>query len=489
MIGCGRGSFELTGLDDERVIGRQVRDVLGLRFDDGDDPVGDRARVGRARARQAGRGQRGGRSARPRDGRPLSRLRRRRRPAARPHAGQVACHAAMTDRRRNLFILLLVAGAAGRVAGGHRHQADAPGPRPQGRRLARLPGQADQAVGKVTGDAIDRAIDIMRKRVDQLGVAEPEIQRSGADQIDVSLPDVKNADEAAAAGRHDRPAVLLRLGAERPRRRLQARPDRTPRSRAAPSAGVAGSRAATRYYDAVTRARQVPARRTRARRRTGDQYYLVDAKAQDGPRRARTRRVRDLQRGRRSTRSVRLDAERRSSRSRRAPSSSAPSRTTPTAKPPTDLVRAPGPPGRSRGTDIKNPEQNFDSGAGGSGQPNVTFDFTEQGPQASGRRSRARSPSAARPASRRASTRQTPHQHFAIVLDNELISVPYIDFQQNPDGIDGAQRLADLGRLHDQVRAAPRQPAEDRRAADQARAHLGRRRSRRRSASRRCTRA
>ena len=28
--------------------------------------------------------------------------------------------------------------------------------------------------------------------------------------------------------------------------------------------------------------------------------------------------------------------------------------------------------------------------------------------------------------------------HFAIVLDNKLISVPYIDPQQNPDGIDGA---------------------------------------------------
>jgi len=40
VIGCGRGSFELTGLDDQRVIGRPVRDVLGLRFEDGDDPVG-----------------------------------------------------------------------------------------------------------------------------------------------------------------------------------------------------------------------------------------------------------------------------------------------------------------------------------------------------------------------------------------------------------------------------------------------------------------
>jgi hypothetical protein len=40
VIACGRGSFELTGLHDERVIGRPVREVLGLRFREGDDPVG-----------------------------------------------------------------------------------------------------------------------------------------------------------------------------------------------------------------------------------------------------------------------------------------------------------------------------------------------------------------------------------------------------------------------------------------------------------------
>ncbi len=39
MIGCGRGSFELTGLDDERVIGRDVSEVLGLKFSGGDDHV------------------------------------------------------------------------------------------------------------------------------------------------------------------------------------------------------------------------------------------------------------------------------------------------------------------------------------------------------------------------------------------------------------------------------------------------------------------
>src|SRR5665648_1036392 len=39
VIGCGRGSFELTGLDDERVIGRPVSEVLGLDFDEDGDPV------------------------------------------------------------------------------------------------------------------------------------------------------------------------------------------------------------------------------------------------------------------------------------------------------------------------------------------------------------------------------------------------------------------------------------------------------------------
>ena len=39
IIACGRGSRELTGLSDEKVIGRPVSEVLGLDFDDGDDDV------------------------------------------------------------------------------------------------------------------------------------------------------------------------------------------------------------------------------------------------------------------------------------------------------------------------------------------------------------------------------------------------------------------------------------------------------------------
>ena len=103
----------------------------------------------------------------------------------------------MTDRRRNLFVLLLVAGLlvaslAVIATKPTRLGLDLKG----GVSLIYQAKPTKQSA--VTGDAIDRSLDVMRKRVDQIGVAEPSLQRSGADQIDVSLPDVKNADEAAA---------------------------------------------------------------------------------------------------------------------------------------------------------------------------------------------------------------------------------------------------------------------------------------------------
>jgi PAS domain-containing protein len=39
VIGAGRGSFELTGLKEEKIIGRNVTQVLGLEFDDGNDQI------------------------------------------------------------------------------------------------------------------------------------------------------------------------------------------------------------------------------------------------------------------------------------------------------------------------------------------------------------------------------------------------------------------------------------------------------------------
>lgn len=39
IIGCGMGSFELTGLSDVDAFGRPARDVLGLEFTSGEDPI------------------------------------------------------------------------------------------------------------------------------------------------------------------------------------------------------------------------------------------------------------------------------------------------------------------------------------------------------------------------------------------------------------------------------------------------------------------
>ena len=102
----------------------------------------------------------------------------------------------MSDRRRNLLILgivaLLLAGAAGAIAIKRtRLGLDLKG----GVELV-YQGQPTPQQPKVTSEAIQRALDIIRKRVDAFGVSEPEIQRSGSDQIAVGLPGAKNAERA-----------------------------------------------------------------------------------------------------------------------------------------------------------------------------------------------------------------------------------------------------------------------------------------------------
>src|SRR5215203_3005919 len=49
---------------------------------------------------------------------------------------------------------------------------------------------------EVSGSDIDRSIEIIRERVDELGVAEPEVSRLGETEISVQLPDVSNAERA-----------------------------------------------------------------------------------------------------------------------------------------------------------------------------------------------------------------------------------------------------------------------------------------------------
>ena len=108
----------------------------------------------------------------------------------------------------------------------------------------------------------------------------------------------------------------------------------------------------------------------------------------------------------------------------------------------------------------------------GGNEPIVTFDFTDKGREAF-QRDHARDRRARASTTRcRATTRSTRSQHFAIVLDNELVSAPYINYQENPDGIDGSTGAQISGSLHDRLGAGPGEDPRDRRAADPARADL-----------------
>ncbi len=51
-------------------------------------------------------------------------------------------------------------------------------------------------VNEVSGEDIERSIEIIRERIDKLGVSEPEVSRLGTTEISVSLPDVTNAQRA-----------------------------------------------------------------------------------------------------------------------------------------------------------------------------------------------------------------------------------------------------------------------------------------------------
>src|SRR3954447_11501602 len=334
----------------------------------------------------------------------------------------------MTDRRRNLFVLLLVFGLLAAslfviATKSTRLGLDLRG----GVSLIYQAKPTKQSA--VTGDAINRTLDIMRERVDQLGVAEPEIQRSGNDQIDVSLPDVKNADEAAQ--QVGTTAQMYFYDWEKNVLDANCKPAPTdPDVTGGSSAGTGTG--AVDQYTAVTRAAKCPPRNF-PNQTTNGLFYLVDTKAKKvlaGPDETRKDLAQDAQ-----NKGIKPG----------------PNQKTIEVEPGTLVVRAQAPDDKSKstrfyvmqdkpalsGTDIKNPEQNFDNGTGGSGQPIVTFDFSDKGRkqwQATTRAIAQRGASNFIPGN----TPSDAAQHFAIVLDNELISVPFIDFQQNPDGIDAS---------------------------------------------------
>jgi SecD/SecF fusion protein len=340
----------------------------------------------------------------------------------------------MTDRRRNILILVLVgallAGAAVALATKPtRLGLDLKG----GVELVYEAKPTNTT--QVTDDSVTRAIDIMRQRVDALGVSEPEIQQSGKEQIVVSLPNVTNAPEAARVV--GTTAQLQFYDWEKNVLGKECKP--APTDLSVTGGGDAGRQGGLKLYDAVARARRCPPV-TNINSAGKTKYYLVDDEkkkviagpeedektlrasndAEDAPEDATVRKVNEG--------TVVVQAE--SINPNEEPGADGPDSWFVLRD---DVALA--------GTDIKNPEQNFDNRPGSSGEANVTFDFTGRGAnkwQKVTREIVQRGQSFVVTADGRPIGGEAANQHFAIVLDNQLISVPQIDFAKNPDGIDGS---------------------------------------------------
>jgi SecD/SecF fusion protein len=342
----------------------------------------------------------------------------------------------MTDRRRNGLVLLLVVGLLAASAAAIGFKETKLGLDLKGGVELVYQGEPTQQVPTITPEALDRAVDIIRERVDQLGVGEPEIQRSGSDQISVGLPDVNDIERAKQ--QVGTPAQLYfydwevnALGPEgqpiAPDLPAQD-PDAMRISQGAgdPSQGLP-------LFDAVKLvAKRDPITDERNGSRIGSAYYLFDRehRYRAGPERSE----RDLR--------TAIDKP-----------SLPPKSIVMTVPQGYVVLQAVGrdddnsdvkiddPSARFyalrdrvalSGKDIRNPQQSFNE----TQQPDVTFEFTKAGREAfhevtrtiSQRGLELQLPGVAREAVR---------QHFAVALDGKLISVASIDPQALPDGIDG----------------------------------------------------
>src|SRR5215207_9270949 len=102
----------------------------------------------------------------------------------------------MSERRRHLLVLLIVLGLIAGSAVAVLTQSTKLGLDLQGGVQLVYQGKPTKETA-VNSESLQRALDIMRDRVDAFGVSEPELARTGEDQIEVNLPGVEDAERAA----------------------------------------------------------------------------------------------------------------------------------------------------------------------------------------------------------------------------------------------------------------------------------------------------
>jgi SecD/SecF fusion protein len=359
-------------------------------------------------------------------------------------------------RRRNLFVLLFVLALIAVSAIVIANKPTRLGLDLKGGVELVYQGTPTGQVKEVSGQDIERSIEIIRERIDKLGVSEPEVSRLGATEISVSLPDVTNAQRAidqvgttAQLYFYDwepnligREKVLGGVPGREPPPKLSEEVSKewqaAGRSVTLQKNGqLAAVGAFPTAYGAVKLAsEQEPDPDCTTCSTTKPRYYLFSEdfshKLLAGPEFSKE----DLF----------ITATGRK-RSRAGEVLKVPPGTIVVSEQPSDAsgkvidgienagwLALKDEPALS-GTDIKNPKQEFDELK----QPNVTFEFTDDGREAFhevtrriAQRGAARAigPSAGQRA-------EELSGRFAVVLDNEVKTAPIIDFERNPDGIDG----------------------------------------------------
>jgi SecD/SecF fusion protein len=255
---------------------------------------------------------------------------------------------------------------------------------------------------ELTKEDLERSVEIMRSRVDRLGVAEPEIRTQGDDQIAIQLPGV--SDPAAAAQIIGKTAQLELFDLET--------------SLTGPSIDATGINpvATPTLYGLLARVQALAAKGT------SEEWYLFNAKKKlvDGPVGARAAALEKVDG--KLPKGYKLFA---------APEGTVVVRCTQTA------VICPGlNPGQGgfylfeydppevpqmTGADLKlsGTRADFDTSPGGGGRPIVTMEFTDAGAD--------KFKKITRDEWLRGQIHNQP-QHFAIVLDREIRTWPQIDY-------------------------------------------------------------
>jgi SecD/SecF fusion protein len=361
----------------------------------------------------------------------------------------------MGTRRRNLFVLLFVLGLVVISALIIANKETKLGLDLQGGLELVYKGQPTGTTNEVSSEDIDASISIIEKRINELGVSEPEVARLGSDEITVSLPgvtDARRAEEQVGSTAQlfyydwepnligPQKAIGGRPGFQPPEGPLKASEKRWEEAgrniNKEESKQLIFSGAYPTAYDAALLAsEQEPVENCQDCSVARPRYYLFEKEEPH-----------DLIAGPELAKKDLYVSPTGKKRPKDGIVVEVPAGTILVSEYPTnadgqlDETAEPGwyalkdKPALS-GNDITDPEQSY----GPNNEPVVSFGFTDSGQQAFQEVTRAIAQrgqaQAIGPVSGEEAERLSGH--FAVILDNEVKTRPIINFAENPDGIDG----------------------------------------------------